>query len=242
MNEMNSTAVLPRHVAVVMDGNGRWAEKRGLAKLAGHEAGGDALKKIVRRSGQLHIDHLTIYAFSTENWKRTEEEVNGIFSLIGVFMVRELEELHAEGVVVNVIGDYKALPQEAVANLEHAMAVTKDNDGLHLNIAINYGSRAEILMAARQIAEDVAAGKLSSDDIRNLTDEDFTARLYTKDMPDPDLVIRTSGEMRLSNYLLWQSAYSEFYFTDILWPDFDEDAYDAALATFKGRKRRFGGR
>lgn len=230
---------IPRHVAIVMDGNGRWAKKRKLPKIAGHNAGMQSMTNIVRASSDLGIKHLTVYAFSTENWKRSKEEVSGIFKLLIIYVEKELMELCKENVRLTVMGDYKALPKEAVKSLEKALEATKNNTGLNFNIALNYGSRREILMAAKEFAKDIIEGKLDMD----LADEqDFAERLYTKNMPDPDLVIRTSGEERLSNYLLWQSAYSEFVFTDVLWPDFTVYEYKKALKEFEKRDRRFGGR
>jgi undecaprenyl diphosphate synthase len=228
---------LPRHIAIVMDGNGRWAQSRSLPRLAGHDAGMKALKGIVKACGRRGIEYLTVYAFSTENWKRPEQEVKGIFNLLIVYIDKELDELHRENVKVGVLGEYKELPAKAVASLHKSLRTTKDNTGLRFNIALNYGSRAEILRAVRSIGEQTASGGLSASDI---TEEMLAKNLYTKDIPDPDLVIRTSGEQRLSNFLLWQTAYSEFYFTDTLWPDFTEDHLMEACAAFQNRKRRFG--
>jgi undecaprenyl diphosphate synthase len=222
-----------------MDGNGRWAEQRGKRKLTGHDAGMKAMKEIVRRSSELGIEYLTVYAFSTENWKRSRDEVSGIFKLLVKYIDSELEEIYNNNVIVGVIGDYSPLPGDAVDALLKSFDKTKDNTGLKFNIALNYGSRAEIARAARLIAEDAAAGRL---DATTVTEADLTGRLYTKDMPDPDLVIRTSGEQRLSNFLLWQSAYSEFVFTDVLWPDFSPDEYERCIIEYQNRDRRFGGR
>jgi len=230
---------VPTHVAIVMDGNGRWAKKHGLKKLAGHDAGMQAMKKIVRRSSELGIKYLTVYAFSTENWKRSRDEVTGIFKLLVKYVDSELEEIYQNNVVVGVIGDYSPLPKDSINALLRSFDKTKDNTGLHFNIAINYGSRAEIVRAAALIAEDVSAGKLSADDI---SEDDISSGLYTTDIPDPDLVIRTSGEKRLSNFLLWQSAYSEFVFTDVLWPDFSTQEFERCLDEYYNRERRYGGR
>ena len=235
----NTIAVMPAHVAVIMDGNGRWAKKNGVPRLSGLKAGMEALKKIVRRSGELGIDYLTVYAFSTENWKRSDEEVGGIFKILVYYMEREIREIHRENVKVNILGDYTIIPEAARKAVEDAVELTKNNTGLNFNIALNYGGRDEILRAVRSIAEEARAGDL---DPESLTEESVSKRLYTGGMPDPDLIIRTSGELRLSNFLIWQSAYSEFYFTDILWPDFDESAYEEALRDFSHRKRNFGGR
>lgn len=228
---------LPRHVAIVMDGNGRWAQRRSLPRLAGHDAGMKALKGIVKACGRRGIEYLTVYAFSTENWKRPEQEVKGIFNLLIVYIHKELEELHRENVKVGVLGEYEKLPPKAVASLQRSLRTTRNNTGLRLNIALNYGARAEILEAVRAVSRKAAAGELAEEDI---TEEVLAQSLYTKDIPDPDLVIRTSGEQRLSNFLLWQTAYSEFYFTDTLWPDFTEEHLMEACAAFQSRKRRFG--
>lgn len=230
---------IPRHIAIVMDGNGRWAAGRGLPRLAGHDAGMQALKEIVKRSSALGVKHLTVYAFSTENWKRSAEEVSGIFKIMVQYIRRELEELHENNVRIHILGDYRRLPGEAVAELEESLQVTKNNDGLQFHIALNYGGRDEIVRAVRQVALEVGEGSLKPEDI---TDQTIRDRLYTAGVPDPDLVIRTSGEMRLSNFLLWQNAYSEFYFTDVLWPDFTPQRLSEAIDDYQRRERRFGGR
>ncbi|MDR0852292.1 MAG: isoprenyl transferase [Clostridiales Family XIII bacterium] len=230
---------LPRHVAVVMDGNGRWAKKNGKNKLFGHEAGLKAMKAIVKRSSDLGIQYLTVYAFSTENWKRSKAEVSGIFHLLLKYLNLELDELHENNIVFKVIGDYKALPKNVVRALDHSFEKTKNNTGLQFIVAFNYGSRAEIVMAAQRLAREAENGTIEADAI---TESDFCERLYTSDIPDPDLVIRTSGEERLSNFLLWQAAYSEFVFTDVLWPDFSPEEYDRCLEIYGSRERRFGGR
>lgn len=230
---------LPSHVAVIMDGNGRWAAGKGIPKLSGHKAGMEALKKIVRKSGEIGIEYLTVYAFSTENWKRSEEEVGGIFQILVYYMEREIKEIHRQNVKVNILGDYSVIPQKAEKAVRDAVELTKSNTGLQFNIALNYGGRDEITRAVKRLAEDVIAGKLSSDEIDEAA---VSERLFTAGMPDPDLIIRTSGELRLSNFLLWQSAYSEFYFTDYLWPDFDEKQYLCAISEYQHRKRNFGGR
>ncbi|MGN0711978.1 MAG: isoprenyl transferase [Anaerovoracaceae bacterium] len=232
---------IPQHVAVIMDGNGRWAEKNKVARIAGHNAGMKAMKEIVKHSSVLGVKHLTVYAFSTENWKRSVEEVNGIFKLIVVYVDKELKELHNNNVKVTVLGDYSMLPAESVERLNRALETTKNNTGLQFNIALNYGSRDEIRKAVTAIGEKIRAGEMEPSDI---TEETISAFLYTgiNDIPDPDLVIRTSGELRLSNYLLWQSAYSEFVFTDTLWPDFTKEVYEKCIEEYQSRKRRFGGR
>ncbi|MBO4990882.1 MAG: isoprenyl transferase [Firmicutes bacterium] len=229
---------IPQHVAIVMDGNGRWAKKRGLPRLAGHNAGMEALKEIVKRSDVLGVKYLTVYAFSTENWKRPVEEVSGIFKLLIVYMKKELDELHANNVKVKIFGDYSRLPKESIDALETALEKTKNNTGLTFNIALNYGGRDEIMRAVRRLAAECCDGQLTAE---QLTEDMVSDRLYTGGIPDPEVVIRTSGELRLSNFLLWQSAYSEFVFTDVLWPDFSPEEYERCIAEFQGRKRRYGG-
>lgn len=230
---------LPSHIAVIMDGNGRWATKKGVPKLSGHKAGMEALKKIVRKSGEIGVEYLTVYAFSTENWKRSTEEVGGIFQILVYYMERELKEIHKQNVKVNILGDYSAIPKKAENAVSEALELTKDNTGLKFNIALNYGGRDEICRAVKSLAKEIKEGVISPEDV---TEEIIASKLYTGGMPDPDLIIRTSGELRLSNFLLWQSAYSEFYFTEVLWPDFDEDEYLKAIESFQHRKRNFGGR
>jgi undecaprenyl diphosphate synthase len=230
---------IPAHVAIIMDGNGRWARKRNLPHMAGHNAGMLAMKEIVKASSSLGVKHLTVYAFSTENWKRSTEEVGGIFKLLILYVEKELRELHENNVRVKILGDYGRLPSEAVKSLERTLETTKNNTGLQFNIALNYGGRDDILRSVRKLATEVEAGRLKADDI---TEEMISENLYTASIPDPDLIIRTSGEMRISNYLLWQCAYSEFVFSDILWPDFSREEYEKMIEIFQSRKRRFGGR
>lgn len=229
---------IPSHIAIVMDGNGRWAAKRSLPRLAGHNAGMGVLKEIVKRCSSLGVGHLTVYAFSTENWKRPEEEVGGIFRILVAYVEKELAELHQNNVRVTVLGDYSALPREAVIKLDEALDRTKENTGLAFHIALNYGSRDEILQGIRSLANEVRDGRLN---VEEIDAQKLSEHLYTKGIPDPDLVIRTSGEKRLSNFLLWQSAYSEFVFTDVYWPDFTPAHLDAAIEEYQGRSRRFGG-
>jgi undecaprenyl diphosphate synthase len=229
---------IPSHIAIVMDGNGRWAAKRSLPRLAGHNAGMGVLKEIVKSCSSLGVGHLTVYAFSTENWKRPEEEVGGIFRILVAYVEKELAELHQNYVRVTVLGDYSALPREAVIKLDEALDRTKENTGLAFHIALNYGSRDEILQGIRSLANEVRDGRLNVEEIDG---QKLSEHLYTKGIPDPDLVIRTSGEKRLSNFLLWQSAYSEFVFTDVYWPDFTPAHLDAAIEEYQGRSRRFGG-
>ncbi|SCJ74239.1 Undecaprenyl pyrophosphate synthase [uncultured Eubacterium sp.] len=235
---------IPTHVAIIMDGNGRWAAKRGLPKMAGHNAGMLAMKEIVKASDILGVKYLTVYAFSTENWKRSQEEVGGIFKLVVKYVDSELAELHQNNVKVKILGDYKVVPKVAVDRLEKSLETTQNNTGLQFNIALNYGSRAEIVRAVNNIKKDVENGSLTTD--IEITEEIIGRYLYTGDengnIPDPDLIIRTSGEERLSNFMLWQSAYSEFEFTDVLWPDFTPQEYEKLIEQYQNRDRRFGGR
>ncbi len=230
---------IPEHVAIIMDGNGRWAQKKNLPRMAGHNAGMLTIKEIVKASSTLGIKHLTVYAFSTENWKRSTEEVSGIFKLIIIYIEKELKELHENNVKVKVLGDYKKLPKESVKSLERSLETTQNNTGLQFNIALNYGGRNEILRSVKKLAKEVESGKLKADDI---SEDMIASNLYTAGIPDPDMIIRTSGEKRLSNYLLWQCAYSEFVFTDVLWPDFKREEFEKTIEIFQNRKRRFGGR
>jgi undecaprenyl diphosphate synthase len=230
---------MPAHIGIVMDGNGRWARERGLPRLSGHNAGMLAMKEIVKRASSLGVKHLTVYAFSTENWKRGMEEVSGIFRLLVIYVDKELAELNANNVKVRILGDYEQLPANAVERLNRSLKTTENNSGMQFNIALNYGSRNEIARGLRSIAKDAAEGRLDVSDI----DEALIAdRLYTAGIPDPDLIIRTGGERRLSNFLLWQSAYSEFVFSDAYWPDFSPDEFEKSIGEYLGRERRFGGR
>jgi len=224
------------HVAIIMDGNGRWAEGRGLPKYKGHEAGMDAMIEIVRHASDVGIEHLTVYAFSTENWKRSEEEVKGIFRLLLIYISRELEELHRNNVKVDVLGDWGPFSKTVRDALNKTINKTKDNTGLRFHICLNYGSRAEILRAASLLAAGAGSGSI------DFTEEELSAHLYSAGTPDPDLLIRPGGEKRVSNFLLWQSAYSELVFSDVLWPDYTPELFDEALEEYRSRKRRFGGR
>ncbi len=228
---------IPRHVAIIMDGNGRWATKRGLPRSAGHRAGMEALRDLITVSSELGIEALTLYAFSTENWKRPRDEVGTLFSLVVEYFNREISELHEKGVRIRVLGDMSRVPQKARAALMRAEDITHDNSGLKLNLAINYGARAELVRAAKALAEDVSNGGMAPDAIDEAA---VSSRLYTSGQPDVDLLIRTGGEMRLSNFLLYQSAYAELLFTDTLFPDFDKAHYLDAIREFQGRSRRFG--
>ncbi len=234
---------IPRHVAIVMDGNGRWSKKNNVPRISGHNAGMKTMKEIVKRSSTLGVEYLTVYAFSTENWKRSVEEVSGIFKLIVIYVDKELKELHKNNVKVKILGDYSKLPKDSIERLEKALKTTENNTGLQFNIALNYGSRDEIRRAVTLIGEEIKEGKLEPQDI---TEDTISRYLYTGELfsntPDPDVVIRTSGEKRLSNYLLWQSAYSELVYTDVLWPDFSKEIYEKCIEEYQSRKRRFGGR
>ena len=235
--------LMPQHVAIIMDGNGRWAKQHGVPRVAGHRAGMESMKKIVDHSDKLGIKHLTVYAFSTENWKRSMEEVSGIFKLLVTFVNRDLRELIENNVCVKVLGDFSSIPEESRKALEKTLEDTKDNTGLQFNIALNYGSRDEIRRSVEAIADKVKAGELQPADI---TEDIIGEYLWTgsqhADSPDPELIIRTSGEERLSNFLLWQAAYSEFVFSDALWPDFTPEEYERCIAEYQSRDRRFGGR
>ncbi len=229
---------IPNHVAIIMDGNGRWAQSRKLPRLAGHKAGVESLREIIRTSSDIGIHHLTVYAFSTENWKRPEEEVNGLFKLLVLYLEKELKDIHNNNVRLKVIGNLKQLPLNVINKIENAIEKTKDNTGLTFNIALNYGGRDELIHSIKKVAELAGNGEITPESIDESVIEKY---LYTSDIPDPDLIIRTSGEIRLSNFLLWQSAYSELYFTKTLWPDFDETALFEAIEEYQNRKRRYGG-
>ncbi len=234
---------IPRHVAIIMDGNGRWAAAKGVPRLAGHNAGMKAMIEIVDRADKLGIKHLTVYAFSTENWKRSAEEVSGIFKLLIKYVQSELKKIMDNNVRIRILGDPSAIPQDALRSVEKAINDTADNTGLQFNIALNYGGRDDIRRAVSSIAEEVREGKISPEDI---TEDTISDRLYTgKEFTgcgDPELIIRTSGEERLSNVLLWQCAYSEFVFVDDLWPDFTPEKFEKAIEVYQNRNRRYGGR
>lgn len=234
-------SVLPRHVGIIMDGNGRWAQKRGLPRYKGHIEGAKTFRKIGEFAGDLGIECLTFYAFSTENWKRPPEEVSAIMDLFREYL-RELDARKAEneekGIKVNFIGDRTGIPKDILKMMGYSERITRKKDHVILNIAINYGGRQEILHSVQALAKQVEKGKLKAADI---TAEMISDHLYTGGLPDPDLIIRPSGEYRLSNFLLWQSAYAEFWYSDILWPDFTEADFTEALRAFEKRNRRFGG-
>lgn len=221
-----------------MDGNGRWARERGLPRTLGHRQGVEAVRRAVRAAIELKITYLTIFSFSSENWKRPIDEIDDLMGLMKRFIRRDLAELHETGVCIRVIGQRQHVDSELMTLIDEAVELTRNNDKLTLVIAFNYGSRTEIAGAARKLAEQVAAGTLRPSDI---TVERMANALDTSGIPDPDLLIRTSGEMRLSNFLLWQTAYSEFVFLDCYWPDFDKSAFEKAIAEFRSRERRFGG-
>lgn len=233
---------IPTHVAIIMDGNGRWAKKHGMPRVGGHNAGMESMKEIVRHASRLGVKYLTVYAFSTENWKRSVEEVTGIFRLLVKFVNLDLKELDEENVRVRCFGDYSGIPEAAKKSMDETIETTKDNTGMQFNIALNYGGRADILRAVNALAEDIRQGRIQGE----ITEEMISRKLWSGDengnVPDPDLIVRTSGEERLSNFLLWQCAYSEFVFTDVLWPDFTPDEFDRVIEEFQGRDRRFGGR
>ncbi|WP_077615109.1 isoprenyl transferase [Caenibacillus caldisaponilyticus] len=236
--DVNAFENIPRHVAIIMDGNGRWARRRGLPRIAGHRAGMNVVKKIVRAADRLGIEILTLYAFSTENWKRPKDEVDYLMRLPEQFLSSYLKELVEKNVQVRVMGDIERLPAHTRRAVDKAMADTAANDGMVLNFALNYGSRHEITEAVRRLAIDVREGRKDPEDI---TEKDIAKYLLTNVYPDPDLLIRTSGEIRLSNFMLWQLAYTELWFTDVYWPDFTEDHFHEAIRHYSGRSRRYGG-
>ncbi|NLS06815.1 isoprenyl transferase [Rhizobium sp. P32RR-XVIII] len=229
---------MPEHVAIIMDGNGRWAKQRGLPRAMGHRKGVEAVRETVRAAGDAGIKYLTLFAFSSENWRRPEAEVTDLMGLLKAFIRRDLAELHAQNVRIKIIGDRQSLRSDILNLLLEAEETTRDNTALTLVIAFNYGSRDEIARAMMSLAKDIEAGRLQAGDI---TPELINARLDTAGIPDPDLIIRTSGEERLSNFLLWQAAYSEFVFVPEYWPDFSRELFYAALEKFAARDRRFGG-
>src|SRR5699024_2517543 len=229
---------MPHHVAIIMDGNGRWANKRGLPRIAGHKEGMNVVREIVKAATSCKIKVMTLYTFSTENWKRPKSEVEYILKLPKEFMHIYLPEMIENNVKIETIGDFDKLPEHTKKVIRYGKEKTKDNDGLILNFALNYGGRYEIMRAIKQIMEDIDAGRVSTD---ALDENMFSNYLYTHSLSDPDLLIRTSGEQRLSNFLLWQLAYTEFWFTDVLWPDFHADVFQEALQEYQQRKRRYGG-
>ncbi len=232
----NSSAV-PRHIAIIMDGNGRWAKKRGLPRTDGHQAGVRAVKKIVKAADQIGIGYLTLFTFSSENWLRPPYEVSALMQLLSETTRREIDELNENNVKLITTGPIEELPEEQYKILKEAAQKTKHNTGLVLNLALNYGGRDEILSAVRSIVKESLKGNIKPEDI---DERMFSSHLFTRGLPDPDLLIRTSGEMRLSNFLLWQTSYTELYVTSTLWPDFDEEAFYMAILDYQRRERRFG--
>ena len=230
--------VIPRHVAVILDGNGRWAKKRGIPRAMGHKAGCETLEAMVEVAARMGIGYFTIYGFSTENWKRSAEEVGALMQLFRYYMVRLLKIASSNNVRVKMIGDRRRFDQDIIDGINRLEEETKENTGLTFVIAVNYGGRDEIVRAAAKLCRDCKAGRL---DEGQITEELFASYLDTRDIPDPDLLIRTSGEIRLSNYLLWQLAYTEIYVTDCLWPDFNREELEKAIAQYNSRERRFGG-
>jgi len=230
----------PGHVAIIMDGNGRWAQARGLPRIAGHKAGVDTVREVVRSALEWGIPVLTLYAFSQENWKRPKDEVSFLMNLLDFFLKEEVKNLMKEGVCLKTIGRIEAMPEKTLHQLQEAVRQTAQNKKLILNIALNYGARTEILDAVRKIVEEAKSGEWSNG--RRVLDENtFSDYLYTRGLPDPDLLIRTSGEMRLSNFLLWQLSYAEIYITEKFWPDFKKEDFLAAIEEYTKRERRFGG-
>jgi undecaprenyl diphosphate synthase len=228
---------LPCHIAIIMDGNGRWAQRRGLARFKGHYQGVEALKRTIKACQELEIKYLTVYAFSTENWSRPQQEINVIMELLRRHLRADLAEVNKNNIRLRVIGSYQELDSDLVALIEHAIDLTQNNTGLQLSFALNYGSRAEITRAAKNIAYKVKNSLLN---IEEITQEIFSQELFTSQLPDPDLLIRTSNENRLSNYLLWQLAYTELVFVETYWPDFKKDDLINAIAQYQSRERRFG--
>ncbi|MSO89291.1 MAG: isoprenyl transferase [Rhodospirillaceae bacterium] len=235
--QLASEAPPPMHVAIIMDGNGRWAQARGLPRTVGHRQGADAVRRAVAGAGELGIAYLTLFGFSSENWKRPAAEVDDLMGLLRHYLRGEIAELHKEGIRLRVIGDRSRLAGDIVALIENAEAMTRDNSALNLTVALSYGGRAEIVQAARDLAQAVAEGRATVDGI---DEPAFANQLSTAGIPDPDLIIRTSGELRLSNFLLWQSAYSELLFIDTLWPDFNKGDLEKAVREFWRRERRYG--
>jgi len=229
---------VPQHIAIIMDGNGRWAKKRGLPRNAGHTQGSKAVRKICEAAWKSGVKYLTIYAFSTENWSRPKEEIDALMKILRSYLKDAVKQSAENNMRVRIIGDYSVLPEDMITSIQHLEEVSSGNTGLQFQIALNYGGRDEVLRAVKKAAAKLAAEGRSVED---MTAEELGASLDTAGIPDPDLIIRTSGEQRLSNFLLWQSAYAELYFTDILWPDFDKKALEEAILYYGSRNRRFGG-
>lgn len=229
---------IPKHIAIIMDGNGRWAKKRKLPRTLGHKAGVETIRRVIKEAHILGVKYLTLYAFSTENWKRPDDEVSALMKLLVEYLRSELAELNRNGVVIKVLGDISKLPKDAQKEVLNAIEITKNNTGVVLNIAFNYGGRDEIIRAVKLISKDVEDRNLSIGDIN---EELFKKYLYTSNIPDPDLIIRPSGEQRISNFLLWQCAYSEFWYSNVCWPDFKEEHLRKAIYDYQHRDRRYGG-
>ena len=240
MNDTNHSPkgrTLPRHIAIIMDGNGRWAKQRGLNRVFGHKEGANAVRRIVEECGKTGIPYLTLYAFSTENWNRPQTEVNALMTLLSQAIRSEAENLHKSHVRLNAIGDLSALPEQCQKDLSEAIELLKENDGLTLTLALSYSGRSELTHCMREIARQAAAHEI---DAEQINDDTIRQHLYTSDMPDPDIIIRTGGEVRISNFLLWQCAYSELFFSPVLWPDFTAENLREIIAQYMNRERRFG--
>jgi len=237
MNTAASPRPVPRHIAIIMDGNGRWAKSRGLPRIAGHRRGAEAARRTVIAAAELGVPYLTLFGFSSENWKRPSAEINDLMTLLRHYLRGEIAELHRNGVRLKVIGDLGKLDPDIISLIDHAEAMTCENSRINLTIALSYGARAEILAAVHEIARQVASGSLAA---HAIDEKCFARHLFTAELPDPDLLIRTSSEQRISNFLLWQSAYSEFVFTKTLWPDFSKSDLRQAIDEFCGRERRYG--
>jgi undecaprenyl diphosphate synthase len=238
IQESKEQGRFPRHLALIMDGNGRWAMKRMLARSAGHRQGVEALRRTIRAAGELGLEYLTIFSFSSENWSRPNEEITELLNILRRFIRQDVAELHAAGVRIKIIGERTGLEPDIVSLLEESEKLTKDNRGMTLVVAFNYGGRQEITRAARRLAQDCLEGNV---DLQSITAKEFADYLDTKGIPDPDLIIRTSGEERLSNFLLWQSAYAELVFVEEDWPEFNKELLEQAIACYLSRDRRFGG-
>ena len=229
---------IPKHIAIIMDGNGRWAKQRKLPRSMGHKAGVETIRRILKEADRLGVKYITLYAFSTENWKRPKDEVDALMKLLVQYLTNEVEGLHQNGVILRILGDINALPGAVKEKICEAIDLTKNNKGIVLNVAFNYGGRNEIVRAIKNIVSDVESGNVNEENI----DENLISNyLYTKDSPDPDLIIRPSGEQRISNFLLWQCAYSEFWYSNVNWPDFSESDLQKAIYDYQNRDRRFGG-
>ena len=229
---------IPKHIAIIMDGNGRWAKQRKLPRSMGHKAGVETIRRILKEADRLGVKYITLYAFSTENWKRPKDEVDALMKLLVQYLTNEVEGLHQNGVILRILGDINALPGAVKEKICEAIDLTKNNKGIVLNVAFNYGGRNEIVRAIKNIVSDVESGNVNEENI----DENLISNyLYTKDSPDPDLIIRPSGEQRISNFVLWQCAYSEFWYSNVNWPDFSESDLQKAIYDYQNRDRRFGG-